>query len=61
MFVESGVISRIWNVRFLQIKVAALRLFPPTVSSVLFEPGFYYYDTISGEEGKGEGVLTVEQ
>src|SRR4030042_5317888 len=37
-------------------KVAALRLFHPTVSSDLFGPGFNYYDTVSWREGmKGRG------
>jgi hypothetical protein len=30
------------------LKVAALRLFHPAVSSVLFGIGFYYCDTVSG-------------
>jgi hypothetical protein len=32
-------------------KVAALRLFHPTVSSVLFGAGFYYCDTVSDGGG----------
>jgi hypothetical protein len=51
MLVESGVVSRIWEVRVLNGKGAALRLFRPTVSSVLFGPGFYYYDTVSWGRG----------
>jgi hypothetical protein len=53
MLVESGVVSRIWDIRVLHVKVAALRLFYPTVSSVLFGPGFYYYDTVSWGRGIG--------
>jgi len=57
MLVESGVISRKWNARVSHIKVAALRLFHPTVSSVFFGPGFYYYDTVSW--GRGIACLPV--
>ena len=46
MFVEDEVTSRIWIARVIYVKVAALRLLQPTVSSVLFGPGFYYYDTV---------------
>jgi hypothetical protein len=53
MLVEGGVISRIWNVRISHVKVAALRLFHPTVSSVFFGHGFYYYDTVF--VGRGDG------
>jgi len=53
MLVESGVISRNWDARVLHVKVAALRLFHPTVSSFLFGSGFYYYDTVSDEGGWG--------
>jgi len=53
MLVESGVILIIWNVRILHVKVAVLRHFHPTVSSVLFRPGFYYYDTASYGGGLG--------
>ncbi len=37
------------------LKVAALKLFPPTVSSVLFRTDFGNCDTASGGEGEGEG------
>jgi hypothetical protein len=59
MLVESGVISRTWNARVSHVKVAALRLFHPNVSSVLFGPSFYYCDTVSwGERDRGheEGI-----
>jgi hypothetical protein len=45
--VESGVISRIWNVGISHVKDSALRLFHPTVSPVFFGAGFYYFDTVS--------------
>jgi hypothetical protein len=32
------------------LKVAALRLFHPTVPSILFGAGFYYCDTVSQRE-----------
>jgi hypothetical protein len=53
MLVEIGVISRKWNARISYVKVAALRLFHSTVSSILFGPGFYYYDTVPWGERKG--------
>jgi hypothetical protein len=53
MFVEDEVTSRIWIARGLHGEVAALRLFQPTVSSVLFGPGFYYYGTVSLGERAG--------
>jgi len=53
MFVESGVISRNWDARVLHVKVAALRLFHPTVSSVLSEIGSIIATQFLG--GRGEG------
>jgi hypothetical protein len=53
MFVERGVISRIWNARISHVKVSALRLSHLAVSSVLFGPGFYYYNIVSQWRGKG--------
>jgi predicted acyl esterase len=55
MFVESGVISRIRNARISHVKVSALRLFHPTVSSVFFGHGFVIATQSHRGEGKGEG------
>jgi hypothetical protein len=55
MLVEIGVISRKWNARVSHVKVSALRLFHPTVSSILFGPGFYYYDTVPRGRGRVRG------
>ena len=41
------------------LKVAALRLFHPAVSSVLFGTGFCYCDTVS--DGKGDFALFGEK
>jgi hypothetical protein len=59
MFVESGVISRIWSVRISHIKVPTLRLFHPTVSSVFFGHGFYYYYTVLWARGNLAGLKTI--
>ena len=37
----------VWDVWITYVKGAALRLFHPTVSSVLFGAGFCYCDTVS--------------
>jgi hypothetical protein len=47
MLAESAVISRERNARVSHVEVGALRLFHPTVSSVLFGSGFNYYDIVS--------------
>ena len=48
------------NLNFICNKVAALRLFHPTVFSILFEPGYYHCDTaFHGESGRVRGVGAV--
>ncbi len=43
------------------LKVAALRLFRPAVSSVLFGTGFHYCDTVffTGRDGRGATLENV--